>query len=151
MGGQTGSRECTTSVSSFLQLTIWLLYIMVFLDCVARTERQVWAEWDFSGYPTSTSNYQSNFDKLKKITWNLEIGETVRYSLNARVDSLFTGLFFFTIRQKLIWKILFHRNANNFFPAELRASEFTVYDPVKHKPVFVQPVTLQAIRLPMHI
>lgn len=62
--------------------------------------------------------------------------DTVRSSLNARVDSLLTGLFFFTIRQKLIWKILVHRNANCFFPVELRASKFTAYDPVKHRPVF---------------
>lgn len=125
---------------------------MVLLDCVARTERLVWTERNFPDCPTSTSNYQCNSDKLKKLpeTWKL-VKEAVRYSFNARVDSLLTRLFFFTIRQKLIWKILVHRNANCFFPVELRASKFTAYDPVKHRPMFVQLVTLQAIRWPVPI
>lgn len=39
---------------------------MVLLDFVSRTERLVWTEGNFHDYPTSTSNYQYNSDKLKK-------------------------------------------------------------------------------------
>lgn len=62
--------------------------------------------------------------------------EIIGCSFNDRLDFLFIGLFYFTLRQRLIWKILFSRDANNFFPVKLIASKFTVYDPVKQKPVF---------------
>lgn len=62
--------------------------------------------------------------------------EIIECSFNDGLDFLFTGLFYFTLRQRLIWKILFSSDANNFFPVKLTASKFTVYDPVKDKPDF---------------
>lgn len=76
--------------------------------------------------------------------------EIIGCSFGAGLDFVCTRLFYFTIRQRLIWKILFSGDANNFFSVKLIALKFTVYDPFKHKPVFQYLITQQAIKLPIH-
>lgn len=48
--------------------------------------------------------------------------EIIDCSFNDGLDFLFPGLFYYILRQRLIWKILFSRDANNFFPVKLIAS-----------------------------
>ena len=55
-------------------------------------------------------------DKFFKCIWLLEMGKRKKWLFfPCRPDFLFTGWFYFAMRQRLIWKILFSKDTNNSF------------------------------------